>query len=154
MTQAFTLIKKIFIMTLFFIGLLYSQQNINTSLKSNSSVTKKEKLNLDDSRNRFPEILHEGEIQFDAAINSKISDRKIKNSKIEGSANIFVFPNLDAGNIAYKITERLAGYSAWGPLLQGLNKPIHDLSRGCNVQDIIDISVITALQKKMKADKL
>tara|TARA_S200000501_G_scaffold360245_1_gene387090 strand:- start:8010 stop:8942 length:933 start_codon:yes stop_codon:yes gene_type:complete len=97
---------------------------------------------------KYPKILHEGEIQFDAAIDSQISQRKIENSKIKGNANIFVFPNLDAGNIAYKITERLAGYSAWGPLLQGLNKPLHDLSRGCSIQDIIDISVIAALQKK------
>ena len=99
---------------------------------------------------KYPEIIYEGEVQFDAAINPRIAKRKIKNSKIEGMANVFVFPNLDAGNIAYKITERLAGYSAWGPLLQGLNKPVHDLSRGCNVQDIINVSAITALQKKVE----
>ena len=91
--------------------------------------------------------MHEGEIQFDAAIDSKIAQRKIQNSKLNGTANVFIFPNLDAANISYKITERLAGYSAWGPLLQGLNKPIHDLSRGCSVQDIINIVCITALQK-------
>jgi len=96
---------------------------------------------------KYPNIIHEGEIQFDAAINSEISKSKIENSRLKGEANVFVFPNLDAGNIAYKITERLAGYSAWGPLLQGLNKPVHDLSRGCKIQDIIDIVSITALQK-------
>jgi len=99
---------------------------------------------------KYSEITHEGEIQFDAAIIPEISKRKIKKSKLNGDANVFVFPNLDAGNIAYKITERLAGYSAWGPLLQGLNKPVHDLSRGCSVQDIIDIVSITALQKKVE----
>ena len=99
---------------------------------------------------KYPEIIHEGEIQFDAAINPEISKRKIEESKLNGDANVFVFPNLDAGNIAYKITERLAGFSAWGPLLQGLNKPIHDLSRGCNVQDIIDIVAVTALQKRVE----
>ena len=99
---------------------------------------------------KYPEIIHDGEIQFDAAIISEISKQKMKNSKLNGNANVFVFPNLDAGNIAYKITERLAGYSAWGPLLQGLNKPVHDLSRGCNVQDIIDIVSITALQKNVE----
>lgn len=97
---------------------------------------------------KYPHIIHEGEVQFDAAVIPEISENKIENSRLKGDANIFVFPNLDAGNIAYKITERLAGYSAWGPLLQGLNKPIHDLSRGCNVQDIIDIVSITALQKE------
>ena len=97
--------------------------------------------------NKYPNFSFDGEIQFDAAINYEISNKKIKNSKINGSANVFIFPNIDAGNIAYKITERLAGYSAWGPLLQGLKKPIHDLSRGCSVQDIIDITMVAALQK-------
>lgn len=98
---------------------------------------------------KYNDILHEGEIQFDAAINLQVAERKISHSKLKGNANVFVFPNLDAGNISYKITERLAGYSAIGPLLQGLKKPIHDLSRGCSVQDIIDVTSITALQKDM-----
>jgi phosphate acetyltransferase len=96
---------------------------------------------------RFPNIEYEGEIQFDAAISEEISKNKNVNSKLKGDANIFIFPNLDAGNISYKITRELAGYSAWGPLIQGLNRPVHDLSRGCSVEDIINIAAITAIQK-------
>ena len=96
---------------------------------------------------RFPNIEYEGEIQFDAAISQEISKNKNVNSKLKGDANIFIFPNLDAGNISYKITRELAGYSAWGPLIQGLNRPVHDLSRGCSVEDIINIAAITAIQK-------
>ena len=122
--------------------------SFSTKGSSNHYRVKKVQTSVDLFGEKYPTILHEGELQFDAAIDSQIAKKKNNNSMIEGKANVFVFPNLDAGNIAYKITERLAGYSAWGPLLQGLNKPIHDLSRGCNVQDIIDISLITALQKK------
>ena len=95
---------------------------------------------------KFPNILHEGEIQFDAAVSAEISKNKNKNSTLKGEANVFIFPNLDAGNISYKITNHLAGYSAWGPLLQGLNKPVHDLSRGCTIDEIISTVLITALQ--------
>ncbi len=96
---------------------------------------------------KFPNIKHEGEIQFDAAISEEISKNKNINSNLNGDANVFIFPNLDAGNISYKITRELAGYTAWGPLLQGLNRPVHDLSRGCSVDDIINIAAITAIQK-------
>ena len=96
---------------------------------------------------RNPNILHEGEIQFDAAISPSISKKKYLNSKIKGEANIFIFPNLDAGNISYKITRELAGYSACGPLIQGIAKPVHDLSRGCSIQDIMNVALITAIQK-------
>ena len=96
---------------------------------------------------RNPDILHEGEIQFDAAISLSISKKKNPKSKLKGEANVFIFPNLDAGNISYKITRELAGYSACGPLLQGINKPVHDLSRGCSIQDIINVAIITAIQK-------
>jgi len=97
--------------------------------------------------NKFPNIIHEGEIQFDAAISEGISANKNIDSSLNGAANVFIFPNLDAGNISYKITRELAGYSAYGPLLQGLDKPVHDLSRGCNVEDIMSVFCITALQK-------
>ena len=74
------------------------------------------------------------------------SIKKYPKSVLKGSANVLIYPNLDAGNIAYKVTERIAGYEAIGPLLQGFNKPIHDLSRGCSVQDIVKVSMIGAYQ--------
>jgi phosphotransacetylase len=102
--------------------------------------------------NKYPQIIHDGEVQVDAAIIPEVNKLKIPNSPINGQANVLIFPNLDAGNIAYKITQRLGGYSAWGPLLQGLNKPVHDLSRGCSVEDIINVSAIAALQRNMYAN--
>lgn len=101
---------------------------------------------------KYPQIIHDGEVQVDAAIIPEVNKLKIPNSPINGEANILIFPNLDAGNIAYKITQRLGGYFAWGPLLQGLNKPVHDLSRGCSVDDIINVSAIAALQRNMYAN--
>ena len=86
------------------------------------------------------------EVQFDAAISRDIAIKKYPKSVLKGSANVLIYPNLDAGNIAYKVTERIAGYEAIGPLLQGFNKPIHDLSRGCSVQDIVKVSMIGAYQ--------
>ena len=96
---------------------------------------------------RFPNIDYDGEIQFDAAINSSVSNQKIKKPRLNGDANVFVFPDLDSANISYKISQYLAGYQALGPILVGLNKPVNDLSRGCNVDDIIYVSAISALQK-------
>jgi len=98
-------------------------------------------------KNRFPGIDSEGEIQFDAAINASVANEKIKKSKLNGNANVFVFPDLDSANISYKIAQYLGDYQALGPILLGLNKPVNDLSRGCNVDDIIYVSAISALQK-------
>ena len=95
---------------------------------------------------RYSHIVNDGELQFDAAIDTNISKKKAPNSSINGSGNVLIFPNLDAGNIAYKIMERMAGYSAWGPLLQGLKKPVHDLSRGCSSEDIVNVGIVTAAQ--------
>ena len=103
-------------------------------------------------KKNFPNILHDGELQFDAAIIPEISKIKVPNSQIEGCANVFIFPNLDAGNIAYKIAQHLGKYSAWGPLLQGLKKPIHDLSRGCSVDDIVNVATITLMQSSCHAN--
>ena len=100
---------------------------------------------------KFPNIIHDGEVQVDAAIIPQINQKKIPGSPLEGKANVLIFPNLDAGNIAYKIAQRMGGFSAWGPLLQGLNKPVHDLSRGCSVDDIINVSAIAALQRNIYA---
>lgn len=95
-----------------------------------------------------PTILVDGELQFDAAIVESVAKQKAKDSKVAGHANVFVFPNLDAGNIGYKIAQRLGNFVALGPLMQGLSKPINDLSRGCNYMDIVYVSAITCLQSQ------
>lgn len=91
-------------------------------------------------------FLVEGELQADAALVKEVARLKAPKSKILGDANILIFPNLDAGNIGYKLVQRLGGYKAIGPVIQGLEKPVNDLSRGCSVQDIIDLAAVTSLQ--------
>lgn len=88
----------------------------------------------------------DGEMQFDAAIAPEVAKLKMPESKVAGQAKIFVFPELQSGNIGYKIAQRLGGYQAIGPILQGLNKPINDLSRGCNEDDVYKLAIVTAAQ--------
>ena len=92
----------------------------------------------------MPNIPIDGELQFDAAVSPKVAETKCKGSKVAGYANTFIFPDINAGNIGYKIAQRLGGFEAYGPILLGLNAPINDLSRGCNAQEVYSMAIITA----------
>ena len=93
-----------------------------------------------------PELKVDGELQFDAAVAPEVGKLKAPNSTVAGEANVFIFPNINAGNIGYKIAQRLGGFAAYGPILQGLNAPINDLSRGCDAEEVYKMSLITACQ--------
>lgn len=92
----------------------------------------------------FPEIPMEGELQFDAAVSPRVARTKCPGNPVAGQANVFVFPDINAGNIGYKIAQRLGNFDAYGPILLGLNAPINDLSRGCNAEEVYSMAIITA----------
>jgi len=91
-----------------------------------------------------PDFDVDGELQFDAAVSPAVAHTKCPDSKVAGHANTFIFPDINAGNIGYKIAQRLGSFDAYGPILLGLNAPVNDLSRGCNAQEVYSMAIITA----------
>lgn len=99
---------------------------------------------------KYPELILDGELQLDAAIIPEVARLKCPNNILKGEANVLIFPDLDAANIGYKLVERLANAKAYGPICQGLNAPINDLSRGCDIDDIVGVIAITSIQAQKK----
>ena len=113
---------------------------------AHSPLTEKVVEATDILKSKSPNFLVDGELQLDAAIIPEIANRKAPNSPLKGEANVLIFPDLDAGNIGYKLVQRLAKAEAYGPLCQGIAKPVNDLSRGCSSKDIAGVIAITAVQ--------
>ena len=96
------------------------------------------------TRKKYPELPVDGELQFDAAVSPRVARTKCPESEIAGHANTFIFPDISAGNIGYKIAQRMGNFDAYGPILLGLNAPVNDLSRGCNASEVYSMAIITA----------
>lgn len=124
--------------------------SFSTNGSAKTEETEKVKKAVQLALEKNPEALIDGEMQFDAAFVPKVGNSKYPGSKVAGQANVFVFPTLDAGNIGYKMVERFGDFSAVGPILAGLNQPVNDLSRGCSVEDVYALSIITAAQSLNK----
>ncbi|MDC3425082.1 phosphate acetyltransferase [Aquibacillus sp. 3ASR75-11] len=114
------------------------------SAKSEETSKVAEAVNI--ARANNPSLVLDGEFQFDAAFVPSVAAKKAPDSDIKGDANVFIFPGLEAGNIGYKIAQRLGNFEAVGPVLQGLNRPVNDLSRGCSAEDVYKLAIITATQ--------
>lgn len=120
--------------------------SFSTKGSANSPETEKVSKAIELAKMQSPLLIIDGEFQFDAAFVPSVAAKKAPDSPIQGDANVFVFPSLESGNIGYKIAQRLGNFEAVGPILQGLNRPVNDLSRGCNEEDVYKLALITAGQ--------
>ncbi|QHS23606.1 phosphate acetyltransferase [Virgibacillus sp. MSP4-1] len=120
--------------------------SFSTKGSAKSEETEKVEQAIEMAKEKNSELVIDGEFQFDAAFVPSVAQKKAPDSPIQGDANTFIFPSLEAGNIGYKIAQRLGNFDAVGPILQGLNQPVNDLSRGCSVDDVYKLSMITAAQ--------
>lgn len=121
---------------------------LSFSSKGSAKTEEAEKVRLatEYAQDKLPDTLIDGELQFDAAFVPSVAEKKSPKSPLEGKANVFIFPSLEAGNIGYKIAQRLGGFEAYGPILQGLNKPVNDLSRGTTTKEVYNLALFTATQ--------
>src|SRR5699024_5430960 len=122
--------------------------SFSTKGSAKSDDTEKVVKALELAKEKDSSLVIDGEFQFDAAFVPSVAEKKAPDSVLKGNATVFVFPSLEAGNIGYKIAQRLGGFEAVGPILQGLNKPVNDLSRGCNTDDVFKLALITAAQSE------
>ena len=121
--------------------LSYSTKGSASNLRLAPVIAAKERV-----KERCPNLKIDGELQLDAAIDESVAEMKCRGSRVAGKANVLIFPDLNSGNIGYKLVQRLAKAEAYGPITQGLKRPVNDLSRGCNAQDIVGVAAITCLQ--------
>ncbi|MBS4212539.1 phosphate acetyltransferase [Neobacillus rhizophilus] len=120
--------------------------SFSTKGSAKSEETERVVAAVEEAKRREPSLVLDGEFQFDAAFVPSVAKSKAPGSVLQGDANVFIFPSLEAGNIGYKIAQRLGRFEAVGPILQGLNAPVNDLSRGCNEEDVYKLALITAAQ--------
>ncbi|WP_375544850.1 phosphate acetyltransferase [Oceanobacillus kimchii] len=132
--------------TLFDVDPKVAMLSFSTKGSAKSPETEKVSEALEIAKEKNPSLVIDGEFQFDAAFVPSVAEKKAPDSVLKGNANVFVFPSLEAGNIGYKIAQRLGGFEAVGPILQGLNRPVNDLSRGCSAEDVYNLALITAAQ--------
>ena len=124
--------------------------SFSTKGSAKSEETEKVSNAVEEAKKRAPHLVVDGEFQFDAAFVPSVAKKKAPGSVLQGDATVFVFPSLEAGNIGYKIAQRLGNFDAVGPILQGLNAPVNDLSRGCDEDDVYKLALITAAQALAK----
>lgn len=124
-----------------------------TKGSAKTEETERVRLAAQYAKDNLPEVPIDGEFQFDAAFVPSVAEKKAPESEIKGDANVFIFPTLEAGNIGYKIAQRLGGFEAFGPILQGLNQPVNDLSRGCTKDEVFNLALFTATQALSEQDE-